>query len=185
MKVLTLIIISILFFSVSAQTILSKSVSSYEDKEMAKAIFAEVNVHRASIGQAPFVWSDSWYLSSSNWNSELSKKSMYTHSEDTKVTLELIVGVTLVDGIIDYSMIADSCVQQWIHSPFHKGGLESPICTEKRKTAQVPFGSLMLESRLVKYGAISATVHNKGGYRIVVCVLQLGETVDPKEQFSK
>ena len=185
MKSLLSILVSLFVFSTAAQTVLPKSVSSYEDREMAKAIFEEVNSHRSTIGQAPFVWSDDWYKSSSNWNSELSKRSMYAHSDDTKVTLELIVGVTLIDGNIDYSMIADSCVQQWLHSPFHKGGLESPIATDKRKTAQVPFGELMLESKLVKYGAISATVHDKGRSKIIICVLQLGEALEPKEQFGK
>jgi hypothetical protein len=185
MKYLFFILVFIFILPTSAQTILSKSISSYEDESMAKAVFNEVNAHRTSIGQAPFIWSDKWYASSSNWNSELSKRSIYAHSGDTKVTLELIVGVTLVDGTIDYSMIADSCVKQWIHSPFHKGGLESPIYTDKRKTSQVPFGDLMLEAKLVRYGAISATVHDKGTYKIVVCVLQLGEEATPKEQFGK
>jgi len=185
MKLSTFLILLVVVSRYFSQTLLPKSLNSYEDKELAIVIFDRVNSHRETVGQAQFAWSEKWYSSASAWNLELSKSSSYTHSKDTKVTLELIVSVTLVDGRLDYSMIADSCVQQWIHSPFHRGGLESPIYTEKRKTASVQFGGISLDTRLVKYGAISATVHDKGGYKIVVCVLQLGQYLAPFENFGK
>ena len=125
---------------INAQVPTHKCIKYTENKELAQIIFNTVNSYRNQNNQKSFIWSNYWYASSLKWNNYLSQNALWGHRNGTEWTningSELIVAVTLPKTFkIDqstYQYIADSCLQQWIHSPMHHAALKAPIRTTKQ-----------------------------------------------------
>jgi hypothetical protein len=175
-------------FSVNAQVKLSEKCNSYyEDKDLAKYIFTATNNYRNSIGEHSFVWAEQYYSTSKKWNDYLSTNSLWGHRNGDEYTnmsgTELIVGVTLIKthSITSdlYKMIADSCIQQLIHSEFHRAVITSPIRSEIQTTKSVSIDNININILLVKYGAISANVCVYNNYIIITCIIHLGYYENP------
>ena len=103
---------------------------------------------------------------------------------------ELICGVTLPKTFkieqSTFQYIADSCLNQWIHSPMHHGMLLSPIRTVKQTSCPLDLdGDGKLESfniLLCSYGAISVNINEYATSYIVQIIFHLGFGID-KDHF--
>jgi len=190
------VIFSLVAFNLNAQVSTPKCSSYTENKKLGQVIFNTVNNYRKSLNESPFLWSEYWYESSLKWNNHLAKNAQWGHRNGPEWLWtngnELIVGMTIpnLDAIDEsmYQYIADSCLQQWIHSPMHHAGLKAPIRTIKQTSClqdndgdgkNEPFSV-----ELCKYGAISVNINrysNIKGYSdftIVQCIMHLGFGID-------
>jgi len=181
-------------FSISAvlnaQISVPKAIKYTENKELAQCIYNTVNLYRNQNNQKSFIWSDYWYASSLKWNNYLSQNALWGHRNgpgwERTNGAELICGVTLSKPFkIDQSTfqyIADSCLNQWIHSPMHHGMLLSPIRTIKQTSCPLDLnGDGKLEPfnvRLCSYGAISVNINEYATSYIVQIIFHLGFGID-------
>jgi hypothetical protein len=189
------------FFSISAvisnaQISVPKCNSYTENKELAQVIFNTVNSYRKQNNQQSFIWSNYWYQSSLKWNNFLSKNALWGHRNGPEWEWpngsELICGVTLPKTFeinsSTYKYIADSCLNQWIHSPMHHGMLLSPIRTAKQTSCPLDLnGDGKLERfnvELCSYGAISVNINEYATSYIVQIIFHLGYGID-KDHFIK
>ena len=175
---------------VNAQVSTPKCIKYTENKELAQVIFNTVNSYRNQNNQQSFIWSNYWYTTSLKWNSYLSQNALWGHRKGAEWEwtngAELICGVTLRKPFkIDQSTfqyIADSCLNQWIHSPMHYGMLLSPIRTTKQTSCLLDLnGDGKLESfpiELCSYGAISVNINEYSDFIIVQCIMHLGYGID-------
>lgn len=167
-----------------------KCIKYTENKELAQVIFNTVNVYRNVNKQQSFIWSNYWYASSLKWNNYLSQNALWGHRKGAEWSningSELIVAVTLPKTFkIDqstYQYIADSCLQQWIHSPMHHAALKAPIRTTKQTLCPLDLnndGKLEpFPFELCSYGAISVNINEYSDFIIVQCILHLGYGID-------
>lgn len=170
------VILSLVAFNLNAQDNIITIQST--DKCIAKTIFNEFNLYRNSINLESWNWSDSSYNTSLQWNMYLAKTNQWKHSDAKFCSSEIIVSVTLTkDQPIDYKFIADSCINQIIHSSYHKGGFCAPKRTKKLTTSKILWGSMYIEKVLCDSGAISVVVRNYQSYKIVTIIVHTIATV--------
>jgi uncharacterized protein YkwD len=175
-----IILFSLIVFSIKAQYKIPNSVK--EDKELSKYIFNTVNSYRDSIGVKPYIWTDYWYYSAKKWNDEVSNTGKWGHNrgpewENFKGT-ELIVAVPVIKNCDNnYKFIADSALNQWLHSPYHVGPIKAVRQEKIGDTAAMSWGSdLTINSVLLsKYGAISANILDYGTHKMIYIIFQLGQ----------
>jgi hypothetical protein len=189
------------FFSISAvisnaQISVPKCNSYTENKELAQVIFNTVNSYRNQNNQQSFIWSNYWYQSSLKWNNFLSKNALWGHRNGPEWEWingsELICGVTLPKTFeinsSTYKYIADSCLNQWIHSPMHHAALKAPVRTAKQTSCTLDLnGDGKLEPfnvELCSYGAISVNINEYATSYIVQIIFHLGYGID-KDHFIK
>ncbi len=184
------VIISLIAFNLNAQVSTPKCSSYTENKKLGQTIFNTVNSYRKSLNESPFLWSEYWYESSLRWNNHLSKNAQWGHRNGPAWNglngSELIVAVTIPNtSVIDenmYQYIADSCLQQWIHSPMHHAGIKAPIRTIKQTSCLLDLnGDGKLEIfpvQLCKFGAISVNINRYSHYTIIQCIMHLGYGID-------
>ena len=191
MNKLTLIF---LLFCTSAigQVKTPKPSSFSEDKKLGLYIFNKVNEYRNSLGESSYVWSEHWYKTSYKWNTYLSENALYGHRNgsdwDDIGGSELIGGVTLSDSAyyeIDtglFEFVADSMVNQWIHSPMHHSMLKAPLRTNQKTHSRLDMDEdgrvENFDVPLMKYGAISVNINRYRDYSIVQCIFHLGINED-------
>ena len=169
-----------------------KPSSFSEDKKLGLYIFNKVNEYRNSLGESSYVWSEHWYKTSYKWNTYLSENALYGHRNgpdwDDIGGSELIGGVTLSDSAyyeIDaelFEFVADSMVNQWIHSPMHHSMLKAPLRTNQKTHSRLDMDEdgrvENFDVPLMKYGAISVNVNRYKNYSIVQCIFHLGINED-------
>ena len=184
------IILSLFAFNLTAQVSTPKCSSYSENKKLGQVIFNTVNNYRKSLNESPYLWSEYWYESSLKWNNHLAKNAQWGHRNGPEWewtnSHELIVAVTIrnLDAIDEsmYQYIADSCLQQWIHSPMHHAGLKAPIRTIKQTSClQDLDGDGKMEPffvALCKYAGVSVNVNRYTHYTIIQCVMHLGYGID-------
>ena len=175
---------------VNAQIATPKCKKYAENKELAQIIFNTVNSYRNQNNQKSFIWSDYWYASSLKWNNYLSQNALWGHRNGPEWEwmngAELICGVTLPKTFkmeqSTFQYIADSCLNQWIHSPMHHGMLLSPIRTVKQTSCPLDLdgdGKLELfNTALCSYGAISVNINEYATSYIVQIIFHLGFGID-------
>jgi uncharacterized protein YkwD len=179
MKKVAFLFFTLIFsFLSSAQYEIPQSVT--EDKELSKYIFNYINSYRDSIGVKPYVWTDFWYLSAKKWNDEVSNNGKWGHNRGPGWELfkgqEMIVAVPILsERDNNYKFIADSALQQWLHSKYHISGIISPRQEKIGDTATVQFGDNQVSGVLLcKYGAISVNILTYANYKIAYVIFHLG-----------
>ncbi len=184
------IILSLVAFNLTAQVSTPKCSSYSENKKLGQVIFNTVNNYRKSLNESPYLWSEYWYESSLKWNNHLAKNAQWGHRNgpewECTNSHELIVAVTIrnLDAIDEsmYQYIADSCLQQWIHSPMHHAGIKAPIRTIKQTSClQDLNGDGKMELffvELCKYAGVSVNVNRYTHFTIIQCVMHLGFGID-------
>jgi hypothetical protein len=184
------IIFSIFVVSINAQIKTPKCNSFTENKELSKVIFNTVNSYRVSLNESPYKWSEYWYQSALKWNTYLSSNALWGHRNgydwDKIDGTELICGVTLSNSTVIndklYQYIADSCLNQWIHSPMHHAVLKAPLRTTKQTSCRLDLdndGKLdPFNTCLCNYGAISVNVNEYKDCTIVQVIFHLGWGID-------
>ncbi len=152
-----------------------------ENKQLSKTIFDRMNVHRNNINIKSFIWSENWYESAKIWSKFLSDNDVWYHNTTEKYRniygrKEMIVSVSLpIDAQLDFTMIGDSAVGQWIRSCKHVGGLEMPLRTKNKKRGPLRYNNAVIPGQLYsKYTAISAHVVYFQTYKRIVIVWQGG-----------
>jgi uncharacterized protein YkwD len=151
-----------------------------EDKELSKYVFNHINSYRDSIGVKPYIWTDFWYLSAKKWNDEVSTTGKWGHNRGPEWELfkgqEMIVAVPILsEKDNNYQFIADSALQQWLHSKYHISGIISPRQEKIGDTATVQFGDNQVSGvYLCKYGAISVNILTYANYKIAYVIFHLG-----------
>ena len=179
----TLIVFILFVFQLRAQYKIPSNVT--EDKELSKYIFNTINKYRDSIGIKPYIWTDYWYFSAKRWNDEVSYNGKWGHNtgpkwENFKGT-ELIVAVPIISNENNnHKFIADSALNQWLHSPYHAGVIKAIRQEKIGDTAPMSWGNgITIESVLLsKYGAISSNVLDYGNHKMIYIILQLGQYSD-------
>ena len=186
-----LILVSFLFLStvLFGQAKLTEKSKSYTvNKELAKAFFERINEYRSGLKLGNFVWSESWYNNSLTCNLALEKNNAWWHSSlenlPPNVDSELIVGFTYMNNDnnknLNYKYIADSCLNQLLHSPPHKSVLLKPLMTEKIKEKNIKMFltetvSVDILVNLSKYGSVSCIASNYGEYTTIKFIIQLSQ----------
>jgi hypothetical protein len=182
MKLITLLVFALVSFcSISQEQYHPRPKSVTEDKELSKYIFNYINDYRVnSVGVKPFVWTDFWYKSAKKWNDYTSYNGKWGHNRGPEwencYGTELIVAVLIAkDSDNNYKFIADSALQQWLHSTSHRSGIECPLMEKLGDRSAQQFGNDHLSSVfLTKYGAISANVLDFGDHKKVYIIFQTG-----------
>jgi hypothetical protein len=151
-----------------------------EDRDLSKYIFDYVNQYRATIQEKPYIWTDFWYNSAKKWNDYTAYNGKWGHNRgpgwENWHGVELIVAVPIINSSDNnYKFIADSALQQWLHSPYHKSGIECPLMEKLGDRSPQQFGSASLSNVfLTKYGAISANILDYGTYKQIRIIFQTG-----------
>ena len=178
MKKITLAFFILISFFGTTQYSIPQSVK--EDKELSKYVFNYINEYRDSIGVKPYLWTDFWYYSAKKWNDEVSNTGKWGHHRgpgwESFNGQEMIVAVPILsEKDNNYKFIADSALQQWLHSKYHISGIISPRQEKVGDTATIQFGDSQVSGVLLcKYGAISVNILTYDNYRIAYIIFHTG-----------
>jgi len=179
MKKLAFIFSILISFYSSSQYVIPQSVR--EDKELSKYIFNYINDYRNSIGVKSYIWTDFWYFSAKKWNDEVSFSGKWGHHRGPAWNSfngqEMIVAVPILsEKDNNYKFIADSSLNQWLHSKYHVSGIIAPIQEKIGETATIQFGYMQVSDILqCKYAAISVNILTYTNYRIAYIIFHMGE----------
>ena len=152
-----------------------------ENKQLSKTIFDRMNVHRNNINLKSFIWSENWCESAKIWSKYLSDNNVWYHNKTDKYQntygrMEMLVCVCLtIDSPLDFIMIGDSAVGQWIRSPSHVGCLEMQLRTKNKKRGPLMYNNVLLKDMVLpKYASVSAHVVYYQTYKHIVIVWEGG-----------
>ena len=171
-----------------AQINVGKCKSYYEDKQLAKQIFDSINSYRKSLGEAPFVWEENYYVTAKTQNDYLANNGLWGHRTNNAPGTELIVAVNNLResiSVATYPMIADSCLRQWKHSEFHHEALKAPILSKNQTSYTISVNDVNLNILPCKFGAISINVLDYGNVKHVSCILHLGYYTNPNADLER
>jgi len=172
-----IIVFSLIAGSINGQVPIGTIESYSIDTNLNRYFFDKLNEYRNSINQESWEWSNDSYDNSLNWNIYLSDNQVWGHSNGDNCVSEFIVGINLQPGDnINYQTISDSCLMQLIHSPYHKGGIESPKKTKTRKTAKVLHHAVdfYFDRVLSSHGSVSVIIQQlPNQWKRVTFVIQL------------
>lgn len=176
----------IIVFSLIAGSVVGQNYrtpNSYTiDKELSKHVFNYINMHRVSESKKPYVWADLYYKSAAAWNQEMVERDIWQHRDramsDTVPGTELIVSVNLINNPelneIDFDMVADSALRQWLSSDWHNGPLMAKRMEYVGESGPIHLAGVdNVNYMLTKYAAISAYVYDYGHYKQVCMVMHL------------
>ena len=155
-------------------------ISVAEDKELSKYVFNRINTYRGTIQENPYIWTDFWYGSAKRWNDEISTTGKWGHNRGQAWTefrgQEMIVAIPILSDEDDnYKFIADSALNQWLHSKYHVSGIIAPRQEHVGDTGTVQFGDAQISGVLLcRYGAISVNILKYPNYKVAYIVFQLG-----------
>jgi len=155
-----------------------------EDKELSKYVFNHINTYRGTIQEKPYIWTEFWYGSAKRWNNEISTTGKWGHNRGQAWTefrgQEMIVAIPILsEEDNNYKFIADSALNQWLHSKYHVSGIIAPRQEKVGDTGTVQFGDSQVSGVLLcRYGAISVNILKYPNYKIAYIVFQLGYYVD-------
>ena len=170
---LVAILISLISFS-QAQFNIPDSVSV--DTNLSKNIFNQVNVYRQTLNVKPYIWSDSVYKLSTNYNLVLANNGLWEHSNSIKIQ-ELITAVPIVsNNDFTSKFISDYAINSWITSKsLHGHLLKLQVAQKQGDMGMIHncYGINIDGVQLVNSGALSAVVLHYHNYKVIYIVLQL------------
>lgn len=170
-----LFLVSFLFLStvLFGQRKIEKNKGYRVDKNLALSLFKTINEYRKKEGIAPYIWSEDWYNSSLQTSEYLATNSLWGHYGDgypENMKTEMIVGMNLLpenDLLHTQKFISDSCLNQFLNSPYHSFHITMNLYSEKSKTQNVLFGKSYFDLPCSKYLGISCVVLDYGHYKQV------------------
>jgi uncharacterized protein YkwD len=170
---LVAILISLISFS-QTQFIIPDSIT--QDLELSKYVFNQVNIYRETLYVKPYIWSDSMYKTSNNWNLVLANRGIWEHSNSNKVQ-ELLTAVPIVsNNEFTHEFISDYAINSWVMSKSLHGHLLKLQIAQKQDDTGVIYncnGVNINGVQLANMGAISAIILHYPNYKIIYIVLQL------------
>jgi uncharacterized protein YkwD len=178
MRIFVNIFFILVSFYSNSQNAIPQSIK--EDKELSKYVFNYINQYRDSIGVKPYIWSEFWYNSAKKWNNEVSYTGKWGHNRGLEWSSftgqEMIVAVPILsENDNNFKFIADSALNQWLHSEYHISGIVSPRQENIGDIASIHYGNIQVSDVLLcKYAAISVNILTYTNYHIAYIIFHMG-----------